>query len=188
MLSTTCRYCGTDRKFKNLVFNSALEAACSSPMKCSTVHPNSLDNIRRRGTVEEFYTYEEAMQIAHERTEQTYRHSVSSHSRRLRSINIDSLLNKAISFRVANEMQADYIAYLMGKLSINKLSQVMHYLINSHLDKDTGFIAEYTARQTIAQYAERNAPTQKRTAPQAVAPVQPVAPQPTFNDEDVFEI
>lgn len=188
MLSTTCKFCGLDRKFKNLMYTPTLEAVCISPVKCNNLHPNSLDNIRKRGTVEEFYTYEEALQLAYERTEQTYKHSVSSHSRRLRSINVDTLLQKAISFRVANDMQAEYIAYVMGKLSINKLSQAMHHFINLCMDKDAGFIAEYTARQSLVQYVARpkvepETPTQKQTVR------IPLPPQTSpEDDEEVFEI
>lgn len=186
MLSTTCKFCGLDRKYKNLAFTPTLEAVCMSPVKCNTLHPNSLDNIRRRGNVEEFYTYEQAMEVAYERTEQTYKQSVSNHSRRLRNINVDTLLTRAVSFRVANEMQADYIAYIMGKLSINKLSQAMQYFINTCMDRDAPFIAEYTARQTQSHTFVRpaeKAPPQTIAKPKLAQQVKPIE-----EDEEVFEI
>ena len=182
MLSTTCKFCGLDRKYKNLLFTNALEAVCVSPIKCNALHPNSLDNIRRRGTVEEFYTYEEAMQAAYDRTEQTYKHSASNHSRRLRSINTETILNKAISFRVANEMQADYIAYTMGKLSINKLSQAIHYFINAVMDKDAAFLAQHSVKPFIQPMVKQQPQPQEQPQP------QPKTQPQKDEDEDVFEI
>ena len=187
MLSTTCKFCGVDRKYKNLAFTSTLDAVCISPVKCNTLHPNTLDNIRRRGNVEEFYTYEQAMQIALERTEQTYRNSASNHSRRLRSINTETILQRAISFRVSNEMQAEYIAYTMGKLSINKLSQAIQHFINTCMDKDVAFLAEYSSIKSQPHVFVKPVPTQTISASKPVpAPAQMPAYEP--EDEEVFEL
>jgi hypothetical protein len=185
MLSTTCKFCGLDRKYKNLAYTSTLDAVCVSPVKCNGLHPNSLDSIRKRGTVEEFYTYEQAMELAYERTEQAYRNSASNHSRRLRNINTETILQRAISFRVANEMQAEYIAYTMGKLSINKLSQAIQYFINVCMDKDLAFLAEYSGMKSQQHVFVKPVPTQ--TIPKPM-PTQTQTPAYEPEDEEVFEI
>lgn len=176
MLTTTCVICGMTRKYKNLLYDNQLGAYCASPYQCTANHPNSIANIKKRGTLMEFYTPEEAESISQQKTDAIYKASAHQYNRRTRDVDTERL-TQTLSFRVRTAQQADYLAHLMAREGINKVSQAVHYLINFAIERDPSF----NSKAIVA----------------AISPYKPIdkknkvsieKPKPPTPDDEVFTI
>lgn len=172
MLSTTCSICNARRKFKTLLFDQNLNPYCLNPYQCLSDHPNSLKNTRQRGTMENLLTYEEASLIEKERAIETYEDTAAIfHSKKI-DVNIHRLMTGTLGFRAANEAQAKYICYIMGKLNTGKTSAAIQYLVAKAMEDDAGFVAQQINAKN-RQYRE---------------PKETITPQTTSTDLEVFDV
>ena len=147
MLKSECIICGARRKFKSLVYDQKLDAYCASAMQCAKGHPNSQLNCRDRGTFLDMMPYEEALHLQKQRTEYTYEDTAHTFGKRVRNVNMHKLVSGAISFRVSSEAQVDYISYTLAKIGSNKITDALHYLLNSAIEKDAAFLTQYTTKR-----------------------------------------
>jgi len=193
MLKSECSVCGARRKFKNLMYDQALSAYCSSPMICVKNHPNSPSNCRQRGTFVELMTYEDALYTQKQRTEYTYEETANTFGKRMRNVNMHKLITGSISFRVSSEAQADYISYTLAKIGTNKITDAVHFILNQAIEKDAGFLStftqkrgSYTATPNVEiGFAPIDPPTKEEIQEREV---KPLPTRKLENDEGVFTL
>lgn len=183
MLQSYCECCGKDRKYKNLEFDEQLKGYCINPAMCNEMHPNALRNIKARGNVKEMLDFDQAKAILDERMVATYQDVSRNNFQRNRNMRTDQL-SQAISFRLKNDIQAQFISYIMGQQGISKPTNAMHYIINKLLEADTGFQAQFMARQS--NVASIHVPNTHIEPP---APARKVEKEiKATNVEEIFEV
>ena len=185
MLQTQCSVCEKSRKYKTLVFDEALNAYCLNAHECSDRHPNTIQSIKSRGFVMEFYNYEEALNIQQQKSKAMYEEGATSAHRHIRNVDVDRMLD-TLSFRVKTQIQAEYLAYLMGKEGIRKISPLMQYLIDEAIERDLEFKSKLTAHSYTSYKPSEPVPTP--TPKPIPKPVAKPIPSPTIQNEDVFTI
>lgn len=188
MLKAECSICGARRKYKSLLYDQSLNAYCGSAMACTKHHPNSIWNKQQRGSFLELMQYEEALMLQKQRVEYSYEESASMFNKRVRTVNMHKLLTGSISFRVQNEAQADYISYTMGKMGTNKISDVLHMLMNKAIESDQGFIAHYAQRRNVSAVTPVPAYPIEQEEPQPRERLQSVPSRTVEPDEGIFTL
>lgn len=185
MLKPECSICGARRKFKSLVFDQSLAAYCHSPMLCTKNHPNSSINKQNRGSYLDLMSYEEALHLQKSRTEYTYEETAHTFGKRVRNVNMHKLVTGAVSFRVASEAHVDYISYMLAKLGTNKITDVLHHIMNTAIERDSAFLAQYTQKRgsythtPVPSYPIEETPRER---------IQQIPSRPVDPDEGVFTL
>ena len=151
MLSTECCVCGHRRKFRNLMYDQNLRAYCALSTQCTKNHPNSPRNVSQRGALIDLIDHQDAKQIAVERNDMKYEQSARDAGNTVRDVNINRLVTGNISFRLKTDLQAEYIAYMMGKSGSKHLTVVMLDILDEAIRQDLSFLAVHGGRVAVEQ-------------------------------------
>lgn len=182
MLKTTCTICGMRRKYKTLAFDNELNAYCSSPAMCSSNHPNSVQNCKQRGSYLNLLDSEQAQKEQLNYYQHSYEQMARSKNKRVRDVSMQALITGTISFRIANEDQAQYLAFMLAKLGTNKITDVIQQLLNDGMSSDMDFKNRF-----IAQYRGENL-TQSAPLPEPKPKQTPQQEEQEQDSEDVFSL
>jgi hypothetical protein len=155
MLSSECAVCGHRRNFKNLCYDNQLNAYCGNPKACGKHHPNSLFNCQKRGTFLELMDYDEARQYNLERHGATYRAIAATSGNPPARVSMARLSTGSVSFRIKNERQSDYIAYIIAKSGARDISSAILHILDDAMERDAQFLAHFSGKKM----AEAHIPT-----------------------------
>lgn len=142
--------------------------------------------IKDRGGYLEMHSYTDATELQKQRFEYAYEESAHLNNKRIRNISMHSLAKGSISFRVASDIQAEYIAHVLAKIGSNKIGEAIQHCLQSCIEQDTAFLGTRTA------YREAYAHTPLKIAEEIDKPREERASQPKAiyreEDEGVFTL
>lgn len=193
MLDRVCTACGSKRKKQGLVYDGHLRPYCVNV--CSSAHPNSPANLKKRNSYADMITFDDAQALAYERADTTYAKGARTANRRMRSVESGVVLRDTISFRIRTEEQAQYLMYVMGREGYIRISEAIQKILEDACSSDNEF-QEKKSNQT--RIVREDSPYIHKVEPPITLPeIKKIVSEPEIvedheiseeDEEDVFEI
>jgi hypothetical protein len=99
--------------------------------------------------------HEEARHYNLERHGATYRAIAETSGNPPARVSMARLSSGSVSFRLKNERQSDYIAYIIAKSGARDISSAILNILDAAMEKDTQFLAHFSGKKM----AEAHIPT-----------------------------
>lgn len=170
-LGKTCKACGSPRKQSNIGYHpDTFEAYCVNPWICNTEHPNSPENLIKRGKELQLLTFEEA-------EEAFGSWLLMNHPDKDKAEKIRRLVTHPTTVRVGSPENAEFLVNLVDELGLQSISDAMRFCVQNTREQFHSYKKDLGQRTEVKRIEDQLTETSQELTDTLNKPAAP-APQP----------